>query len=74
MTGNPMNLGLTGALLTTRCKMEPRSMAGKERRVSLRVFWGAESIPSLRIAKFRVQCTVPGVFSFFPALSARRSH
>ena len=52
MTGNPMNLGLTGALLTTRCKMKPRGMAGKERRVSLRVFEGGESIPSLRIAKF----------------------
>ena len=74
MTGNPMSLGSTGALLTTRCKIKPRGMAGKERRVSLRVFWGAESIPSLRIAKFRVQCTVPGMLSFFPALSARRSH
>ena len=52
MTGNPMNLGLTGALLTTRCKIMPRGMAGKERRASLRVFDGAESIPSLRIAKF----------------------
>ena len=52
MTRNPMNLGLTGALLTTRCKTEPRGIVGKERRVSLRVFEGAESIPSLRIAKF----------------------
>ena len=69
-----MNLLLTGAFLTTRCKMKPRGMAGKERRVSLRVFEGAESIPSLKIAKFRVQCTVPGMFSFFPALSARESH
>ena len=52
MTGNPMNPGLTGALLTTWCKIEPRGMAGKEGRVSLRVFWGAELIPSLKIAKF----------------------
>ena len=74
MTGNPMNLGLTGALLTTRCKMKPRGMAGRKRRVILRVFEGAESIPSLRIAKFRVQCGIPGMFSFFPALSARRSY
>ena len=52
MTGNPMNLLLAGALLTTWYKIEPRGMAGKKRRVSLRVFEGAESIPSLRFAKF----------------------
>ena len=74
MTGNSMNLLSTGALLTTRHKMKLRGKAGKERRVSLRVFEGAESIPSLRIAKFRLQCGVPGMFSFFPTLSARRSH
>ena len=52
VTGNPMNLSLTGVLLTTRCKTEPRSIVGKKRRVILRVFEGVKSIPSLRTPKF----------------------
>ena len=65
-----MNLGSTSALLATWCKIQLRDQAGNGGKVRLRVFWGAESIPSLRIAKFQVQCAVPGDFSLFPTLSA----